>query len=211
MRRVLALLFVLSGLGPAASAQVNSAATPAAPVAPSVVTRDGAGHVTIRATEINEPIVLDGVLADGVYSTVRAIDGFVQQEPEEGAPATEKTDVWLLFDDRNIYVSGRCWDSHPELDVANEMRRDGQGMLDNESFARHVRHLLRPAQRLSLPDHARGRPLRRLHHRRARHEPRLEHGVGRPHGALRRRAGRSRSPFRSSRCAFATATRRSGA
>jgi hypothetical protein len=36
--------------------------------------------------------------------------------------ATEKTDVLVLFDDRNFYVSARLWDRHPERIVANEMR-----------------------------------------------------------------------------------------
>ncbi len=42
--------------------------------------------------------------------------------------------MWLFFDDRNIYVSARCWDSQPDRQIANEMRRDGQGTNDNESF-----------------------------------------------------------------------------
>ena len=63
------------------------------------------------------------------------IADFVQQEPNEGQPTTEKTEVWLFYDDRNIYVSARCWDSEPDREIANEMRRDGQSTNDNESFA----------------------------------------------------------------------------
>src|SRR4029079_13497542 len=61
--------------------------------------------------------------------------GFLQQEPNEGEPVTEKTEAWLFYDDRNIYVAARCEDSQPARQVANEMRRDGQGVNDNESFA----------------------------------------------------------------------------
>ena len=32
---------------------------------------------------------------------------FVQQEPHEGEPATDKTEVWVFFDDKNIYVGAR--------------------------------------------------------------------------------------------------------
>src|SRR5262249_19058034 len=77
---------------------------------------------------------LDGRLDEGVYTTIEAIGGFVQQEPSEGELTTEKTEVWLFFDDRNIYVSARCWDSEPDREVANEMRRDGLSTNDNESF-----------------------------------------------------------------------------
>ncbi len=101
---------------------------------PAVVARDPSGNVTVRATRIAEPIVLDGLLDDDPYSEVQAISGFIQQEPREGEPATESTEVWLLFDDDNVYVSARCWDSHPERMIGNEMRRDNQALSRNENF-----------------------------------------------------------------------------
>jgi hypothetical protein len=81
---------------------------------------------------IAEPLHLDGRLDEPVYTDVPPMDGFVQQDPQEGAPATEKTDTWIFFDDKNIYVSARCWDSHPEREIGNEMRRDAQGITQNE-------------------------------------------------------------------------------
>ena len=41
----------------------------------------------------------------------------------------------MFFDDTNIYVSARCWDSHPERMVANEMRRDTNQLRQNDTFA----------------------------------------------------------------------------
>lgn len=64
-----------------------------------------------------------------------AIDGFIQTVPREGADATERTEAWLLYDDENIYVSCRCWDSAPpERWVANEMRRDTNQLRQNDHF-----------------------------------------------------------------------------
>jgi len=105
-------------------------ASPAATVA-----RDGAGHVTVRATRITEPITLDGALDEAHYTRIQPIDGFLQQEPHEGQPATQKTEVWLLFDDRHVYVSARCWSTAPDLIVANEMRRDSFALFQNDNFA----------------------------------------------------------------------------
>jgi hypothetical protein len=48
----------------------------------------------------------------------------VQQDPEPGAPATERTEVWVLFDDKTLYVSARLWNSHPERELSNDSRRD---------------------------------------------------------------------------------------
>ena len=53
---------------------------------------------------------------------------------DEGEPATEKTDAWIFFDDANLYIAARCWDSHPEREVANELRRDNGNILGNENF-----------------------------------------------------------------------------
>ena len=108
---------------------------PAAPVAPEVMTRDEEGRTTVRAIRLAEGIRLDGVLDEPVYETVPAITGFIQQVPDIGAPATERTEAWILFDDTNVYVSARVWDSAPESQwVANEMRRDTSQLRQNDTF-----------------------------------------------------------------------------
>ncbi len=104
------------------------------PSAPATVARNDAGQATIRAVRLERPLQLDGRLDDEVYASTPPIDGFIQQEPSEGKPASEKTLVWVFYDDRNIYVSARCYDSHPERDVVTEMRRDHNNVTQNESF-----------------------------------------------------------------------------
>ncbi len=103
------------------------------PVAPHVIVRTN-GTLTVRATRIREPIVLDGRLDDSVYAEVQPVSDFIQQEPNEGAPATEKTEAWVLFDDDNLYVACRCWDTHPERIVANDMRRDSSNLRQQDNF-----------------------------------------------------------------------------
>ena len=109
---------------------------PPAPVAPETLARDVAGRVTIRAVPIDGPLDIDGVLDEGVYEIVQPLTGFVQQQPDEGAPATERTEAWVFYDDRSIYVSARNWDSAPESRwVANEMQRDSFQIIQNDSFS----------------------------------------------------------------------------
>ena len=108
---------------------------PAPPMAPEVVSRDQDGKVTLRAIALETPITLDGRLEENIYRRVPSISDFVQQEPHQGQPATEKTEVWVFFDDENIYVSARNWDTHPEKIVANELRRDARGIFNNDNFA----------------------------------------------------------------------------
>ncbi|MEO8677878.1 MAG: DUF5916 domain-containing protein [Vicinamibacterales bacterium] len=90
---------------------------------------------TVAAHRVAEPIRIDGKLDESVYASTPAIGGFVQQEPDEFKPATEKTESWIFFDEHNIYVSARCFESHPERRVANEMRRDTNQLRQNDTFA----------------------------------------------------------------------------
>ena len=108
---------------------------PPPPTAPEVVTRDEQGRATVRAIRLAEGIQLDGLLTEAIYQSVPAITDFVQLVPVEGAPATEKTEAWIMFDDTNIYVSGRIWDSAPQSEwIANEMRRDASQLRNNDTF-----------------------------------------------------------------------------
>src|SRR5688500_6771072 len=87
------------------------------PDTPPVLSRDDAGRVTVRAIRLAEPLVMDGSLDESIYQTVPAITEFFQQVPDEGSPATEKTEVWVMFDGTNIYVAARCWDSAPPDEI----------------------------------------------------------------------------------------------
>ena len=119
-----------------ASGTLVWAQNPPPPVSPNVVARDAEGGATVRATRVREPLRLDGRLEEQVYATVRPISGFVQQLPDEGAPASEPTEAWVLFDEEYIYISARCYDSAPPRDwVANEMRRDVGQLRSNDSFS----------------------------------------------------------------------------
>ena len=108
---------------------------PPPPAAPEVMNRDEAGRATVRAIRLDGGLRLDGVLDEAVYETVPPITGFIQQLPDPGAPATERTEAWITFDETNVYVSARVWDSAPENRwVANEMRRDTTQLRQNDTF-----------------------------------------------------------------------------
>jgi len=103
------------------------------PAAPETVHRTSDGLTALRATRLDEPLILDGVLDEPIYGTVRPAGGFVQQFPNSGEPATEQTDVWVFFDADHVYVSIRAWDSRPGQIVANEMRRDNSNIFQNDN------------------------------------------------------------------------------
>jgi hypothetical protein len=103
-------------------------------VSPTLASAQAAPPPTVRAHRVTTPIRLDGKLDEPIYASTATITNFVQQEPDEFKPATEKTESWIFFDDDNIYVSARCYESHPERRVANEMRRDTAQLRQNDTF-----------------------------------------------------------------------------
>ena len=108
---------------------------PPPPVAPETIARDAAGRATVRAVRLTEPLRVDGTLDEEMYETVMPLSDFIQQEPDEGAPATEKTEAWVFYDDRSVYVSARLWDAAPESEwIANEMQRDSGQIIQNDTF-----------------------------------------------------------------------------
>ena len=106
---------------------------PPPPVAPDVITRDAAGHATIRAIKLTAPLHVDGKLDDEVYLREQPFGGFLQVVPKYGAPLSERTEVWVMYDDTSIYVACRCWDSAPaDKWIANELRRDTNQLRQND-------------------------------------------------------------------------------
>ena len=108
---------------------------PPAPLPPATITRDARGGATVRAVRLAEPLQLDGVLDEPIYARVEPFGDFIQQAPDEGAPATEATDNWIFFDDESIYVGARVHESVPESAwVANEMQRDSFQLINNDGY-----------------------------------------------------------------------------
>jgi len=110
-----------------------SAAQPSLPTAPGsapaqIARPDPQGRLSIRATSTPTPFRIDGKLDEPAYSGVEPVSEFIQMEPAGGRPASEKTEVWVFFDQQNLYVAMRAWESRPELVVANEMRRDSNNI-----------------------------------------------------------------------------------
>src|SRR5882672_9570558 len=134
--RAIPLILWLAGVAaasPALAQGPSSVEGPPPPVAPEVVSRDTQGRVTVRAVRLTEPLVLDGLLQDPIYSRVPAIGDFVQQEPHEGEPATERTEIWIFFDATTVYFAVHCLDDQPERIIANEMRRDSNNIFQNDN------------------------------------------------------------------------------
>ncbi|SVD83056.1 uncharacterized protein METZ01_LOCUS435910, partial [marine metagenome] len=88
----------------------------------------------LEAVRVPEGPIIDGSMEDAVWQRAPVIDQFIQQEPAEGAPATERTEVRVLYDESNLYVGVRAFDSESNAIIASEMRRDSDRLLDEDNF-----------------------------------------------------------------------------
>jgi len=105
------------------------------PVYPATITRDELGRATVRAIRLDAPLLVDGVLDEEVYREMPSFGGFVQVTPVAGGEPSQRSEVWILHDDTHLYVVCRCHDTAPPEEwVANELRRDTNGLRNNDHF-----------------------------------------------------------------------------
>ena len=88
----------------------------------------------IRAVRTQVAPVLDGILEENVWGRGGLIDELIQQEPVEGARATEDTEISLLYDAETLYIGVRAWERSEYGVVATEMRRDSDRILDEDNI-----------------------------------------------------------------------------
>lgn len=93
-----------------------------------------ADRPTLAAERVPSAPVVDGdVLADPAWDGLPAATGFVQTTPDEGEPATERTEVFVGFDDDTLYVGVVCHDRDPDRIIVSDSRRDAS-LDETDSF-----------------------------------------------------------------------------
>lgn len=90
---------------------------------------------SVRAIRLGleEEISLDGRLDEAVWERAVPATDFKQSDPENGQPATEDTEIRIVFDENNLYIGAEFFDSDPEGLLANQMIRDGS-LESDDSF-----------------------------------------------------------------------------
>ncbi|MEZ4417475.1 MAG: DUF5916 domain-containing protein [Gemmatimonadota bacterium] len=73
---------------------------------------------------------IDGDLADPVWQTAPVASDFIQYQPNEGQPATERSEVRVLYGIDALFVAFRAYDREPDLIAAQLTRRDEMGYSD---------------------------------------------------------------------------------
>lgn len=90
---------------------------------------------TIMAVRAGELPVLDGdVLNDPAWAAIQPVTDFWQIAPDEGKPASEVTEVRVLYTPAMLYVGVVCYDSAPSQIIVADSRRDA-ALEEADSFS----------------------------------------------------------------------------
>jgi len=112
-----ALTPVVRAIAPPATEEVPSGS---ASISPAVRRTMAAVRMTA-----DDSITLDGRLDEGVWMRAVPATNFRQRDPDNGAPATEQTEVRFVYDDDKLYMGVTLFDSEPDKLIHYQMGRDG--------------------------------------------------------------------------------------
>jgi hypothetical protein len=121
----------LLGAAPAFAQTEHRHETPPAAkqVTPTLLNGD---RPSLVATKASERPRIDGALDEPAWAQAQVVDTFIQQEPQEGQPATDRTEVRVLYDAGHLYIGVRAFSSLAV--TATEMRRDADRLFDEDNF-----------------------------------------------------------------------------
>ncbi|HUH14173.1 MAG TPA: DUF5916 domain-containing protein [Longimicrobiales bacterium] len=122
LARLLALAPLLLALHPALLEAQSEAASP----------RSATARPVAQAAPAPEGITLDGHLDEEAWGTAEPITDFTQNDPEEGRPVSQPTEVRILYDADALYVGARLLDSEP---IASRLGRRDAWLRDSDWFS----------------------------------------------------------------------------
>ena len=96
-------------------------------VAPPVFAQDTPPPPIVNAGKLADeaaPPTIDGRVDEAVWTAITPHTTFTQQDPRLGEPATERTEVRLLFSKTHVYASFVCFDQDPSRIIMSQARRD---------------------------------------------------------------------------------------
>ena len=129
---VVCAMVVLVLAAPGAGAQVTDEGAalrgqdPMWPVDPESVPRP-----VLRAVRAAGPINVDGLVDEAAWNTAPVATDFVQSKPRTGYPASERTEVRVMYDDRFLYIGAVLFDSEPDGLIAQHLEQDFLSLNDD--------------------------------------------------------------------------------
>ena len=92
------------------------------------------GQKSSRMVRTATPPVIDGNLDDAVWQQAAFIDDLHQVNPNEYAEPSERTEIYVLYDDNALYIGARMYMSDLDEITANVLRQNGAMTADDNLF-----------------------------------------------------------------------------
>ncbi len=85
----------------------------------------------IQIRRVEAAIRVDGRLDEPVWAELEPISGLIQTEPNEGQPASERTEIRLFYTANKLYFAFQCFDSEPEKIIGRYDAHDARTNSDS--------------------------------------------------------------------------------
>lgn len=128
----IAQVLILLAATSAGTARAQDAAPDSQPTRDLSAYEDRPRVQALRLAE-DETITVDGKLEEPLWQRALPATNFIQQDPDLGMPATEKTEVRVAYSRNNLYLGVICFDSEPDKIMSNTMQRDA-GLFAGDIF-----------------------------------------------------------------------------
>ena len=115
-----------------AAAQLPAAQLPSFPAAQGGSVSEPRTMVAL-GLQVEELVELDGILDEPAWKRAVPAADFRQQDPDNGQPATEPTEVRIVYDKDTLYMGVICFDSEPDKWLGFQRGRDG-GLGSDDRF-----------------------------------------------------------------------------
>ena len=116
----------LISIAAVSSAMAQPVSTPAASSAATT-------HVATASRVAEAPAIDGDILNDPAWAQATPITGFTQEQPNEGEPVSERTEVRIIFTNDTLYIGAILYDSDPSGIIVSDARRDAP-LDDTDSF-----------------------------------------------------------------------------
>ena len=103
-------------------------------VAAQEPTASGNQQKSVRIVRTDRPPVIDGVLDEAAWSLAAKIEDFHEIQPTEYAAPSERTVVYLMYDDNALYIGAKLYDRDP-TQITARILRQGERVFGDDWFS----------------------------------------------------------------------------
>ncbi|MCZ6476396.1 MAG: hypothetical protein O6700_08745, partial [Gammaproteobacteria bacterium] len=96
--------------------------------------RDDEAEKSLRAVRTLAPPVIDGRLDEEIWALADVVEDFHEITPDEYEEPSQRTQVFVLFDEDNLYIAAKLWDTEAS-EITARILRQGSGVGNDDNFA----------------------------------------------------------------------------